>query len=247
MDRLLYLGMTAAKNTQLAQTTNANNLANVSTAGFRGDFQNVLSQQVEGPGMATRYNSVYQGETSDFSVGSIMATGRQLDVAIRGDKGWFVVTAPDGSEAYSRRGDFHITSDGMLLNGAGQPVMGDGGPVAIPEHESLMIGEDGTVSIVPLGQGAESLATVDRIRLVDAAPNQLQKGEDGLMRMRDGGVAPTSADIRISSGNLEASNVNSVDAMVTMISLARQFEMQVKTMSTAETVAETGSRLMRME
>jgi flagellar basal-body rod protein FlgF len=247
MDRLLYVGMTGAKNTQLAQTTNANNLANVSTAGFRGDFQNVLAKQVEGPGMATRFNSVYQGETSDFSVGSIMATGRQLDVAIRGDEGWFVVQAPDGSEAYSRRGDFHITSDGMLLNGAGQPVMGDGGPVAIPEHESLMIGEDGTVSIVPLGQGSESLSTVDRIRLVDAAPNQLQKGEDGLMRMRDGGTAPNSSAIRISSGNLEASNVNSVDAMVNMISLARQFEMQVKTMSTAETVAETGSRLMRME
>jgi flagellar basal-body rod protein FlgF len=110
-----------------------------------------------------------------------------------------------------------------------------------------MIGEDGTVSIVPLGQGSESLSTVDRIRLVDAAPNQLQKGEDGLMRMRNGGSAPTSSDIRISSGNLEASNVNSVDAMVNMISLARQFEMQVKAMSTAETVAETGSRLMRME
>jgi flagellar basal-body rod protein FlgF len=110
-----------------------------------------------------------------------------------------------------------------------------------------MIGEDGTVSIVPLGQGPESIATVDRIRLVDAAPAQLAKGEDGLMRMRDGGIAATSSEIRISAGSLESSNVNTVDAMVTMIALARQFEMQVKVMSAAESMAETGSRLLRLE
>ena len=118
---------------------------------------------------------------------------------------------------------------------------------AIPEHESLMIGEDGTVSIVPLGQGPESVATVDRIRLVDAAPADLEKGNDGLMRMRNGGVAETSSEIRISAGSLESSNVNTVDAMVTMIALARQFEMQVKVMSTADTMAESGSRLLRLE
>jgi flagellar basal-body rod protein FlgF len=111
----------------------------------------------------------------------------------------------------------------------------------------LMIGDDGTVSIVPLGQGPESVATVDRIRLIDAAPAELTKGEDGLMRMRNGGVAETSSEIRIIAGSLESSNVNTVDAMVTMIALARQFEMQVKVMSAADSVAETGSRMLRLE
>lgn len=247
MDKLLYIGMMGAKNTQQAQATNANNLANVSTAGFRGDFQNLLSRQVAGPGMETRFNPALEGQVSDFSTGAVTTTGRDLDVAIRGEKGWFAVQAADGSEAYSRRGDFKISADGILLNGAGQPVMGDGGPVAIPEHESLMIGEDGTVSIVPLGQGSESVATVDRIRLVDAAPTDLEKGRDGLMRMRNGGVAETSSEIRISAGSLESSNVNTVDAMVTMIALARQFEMQVKVMSAADSMAETGSKLLRLE
>lgn len=246
MDRLLFIGMTGAKQSQLAQTTNANNLANVNTAGFRGDFHSLVSAPVPGPGFETRANVIDSGQQSDFSHGAIMSTGRELDVAIRGE-GWFAVQSNDGSEAYSRRGDFHLTSDGMLVNGAGLAVMGDGGPVAVPEHESLMIGDDGTVSIVPLGQGPESLATVDRIRLVEIAPNELEKSNDGLMRMRNGGNAEVSANVRIGSGNLEASNVNSVDAMVNMISLSRHFEMQVKMMSTAETLDEAGGRLMRME
>ena len=246
MDRLVFIGMTGAKHTQQAQTTNANNLANISTAGFRGDFQSLVAKEVEGPGMQTRSNAVSTGTQTDFSAGATISTGRDLDVAIRGS-GWFAVQAGDGSEGYTRRGDFHITSDGMMLNGAGQPVMGDGGPVAVPEHSSLTIGDDGTVSIVPLGQGPESMVTVDRIRLVDADVDQLQKGEDGLLRMRDGSQAETSAEVRISAGNLESSNVNSVDAMVNMIALARQFEMQVKVMHTAETLDEAGGRLMRME
>lgn len=246
MDRLVFLGMTGAKHTQAAQTTNANNLANISTAGFRGDFHSLIAQQVEGPGLPSRVNAVSMGTTTDFSTGAIMSTGRDLDVAIRGE-GWFAVQAADGGEAYSRRGDFRLTSDGMLINGAGQPVLGDGGPVAIPDHQSLTIGDDGTVSIVPLGQGPESQVIVDRIRLVEVDSQQLVKGEDGLLRSKDGESAPASAAVRISAGNLESSNVNSVDAMVNMIALARQFEMQVKVMKTAETIDEAGSRLMRLE
>ncbi|GAB3375224.1 flagellar basal-body rod protein FlgF [Spongiibacter taiwanensis] len=246
MDRLVFLGMTGAKHTQMAQTNNANNLANVSTAGFRADFQSLMTQNIDGPGHATRANAVMAGTETDFTPGAVMSTGRDLDVAIRGS-GWFAVQAADGSEAYSRRGDFSLTSDGMLINGAGQPVMGDGGPVAIPDHQSLFIGDDGTVSIVPLGQGPESQVTVDRIRLVDADPAQLVKGEDGLIRLKDGGQAETSAAVRITAGSLESSNVNAVDAMVNMIALARQFEMQVKVMDTAKTIDETSARLMRLE
>ncbi|WP_374960789.1 flagellar basal body rod protein FlgF [Spongiibacter tropicus] len=246
MDRLLYLGMTAAKHTEMAQTANANNLANASTAGFRADFHALMSQPIEGPGQATRVNAVLDAKLSDFSEGSIMSTGRSLDVAIQGE-GWFVVQDAQGGEALSRRGDLHLTADGKLINGAGQPVMGDGGPLAVPEHDSLTIGSDGTVSVVPKGLGPESSIIVDRIRLVSADPAQLRKGEDGLIRTVDGATPPADADVRVRSGSLEGSNVNTVDAMVTMIELARRYEMQVKVMSTANTVSETGARLMRVE
>ena len=246
MDRLLYLGMTAAKHTEMAQASNANNLANASTAGFRADFHALMSKPVEGFGHQTRINSVVESRLSDFSEGTLMTTGRDLDVAIRG-QGWFVVQDAQGSEALSRRGDLHLTADGMLINGAGQPVMGDGGPLAVPEHDSLTIGSDGTVSVVPLGLGPESLVTVDRIRLVSAEPEQLRKGEDGLIRTLDGTTPAADASVRVLPGTLEGSNVNTVDAMVNMIELARRFEMQVKVMSTANTVSEAGARLMRME
>ncbi len=246
MDRLLYLGMTAAKHTEMAQASNANNLANASTAGFRADFYTLMSQQVEGAGQPTRVNAVTESRLSDFSEGAVMTTGRDLDVAIQGP-GWFVVNDAEGGEALSRRGDLQLTAEGRLINGAGQPVMGDGGPLAVPEHDSLTIGRDGTVSIVPLGLGPESAVVVDRIRLVSADSAQLRKGEDGLMRLRDGSRAEVDAAVRLSPGSLEGSNVNTVEAMVNMIELARRYEMQVKVMSTANTLSETSARLMRME
>ena len=246
MDRLLYIGSSGLSQIERAQASNANNLANANTAAFRGDFHRVMAQQIDGPGMPTRVNAMSAGTYSDMTVGPTTITGRDLDVAIQGE-GWFAVQANDGSEAYSRRGDFQLNSDGLLMNGAGQLVMGDGGPVAIPENESLSIGADGTVSIVPLGQGPESLVIVDRIRLVKADDAAMFKREDGLMGLREGEAAVDSADVRLSPKSLEGSNINTVDAMVSMIALARQFEMQVKVMSTADTLAESGSRLLRME
>lgn len=246
MDRLLYLGMTAAKHTELAQATNANNLANASTAGFRADFHALMSKPVEGAGLPTRINAVVESGLSDYSEGTLMTTGRDLDVAIRGP-GWFVVQDGQGGEALSRRGDLQLSADGLLTNGAGQAVMGDGGPLAVPEHSSLTIGSDGTVSVVPLGLGPESLVTVDRIRLVSADPAKLRKGEDGLIRTVDGSTPAADAGVKVLPGSLEGSNVNTVEAMVNMIELARRFEMQVKVMNTANTVSEAGARLMRME
>lgn len=246
MDRMLYVGMTGAKHVQLAQTANSNNLANVSTAGFRSDFHTLLPEQIDGPGYATRSNGVSGQQATNQQPGVIRDTGRQLDVAINGD-GWLAVQAQDGSEAYTRRGDFHITANGLLLNGAGQQVLGEGGPVALPEHQSVMIGNDGTISVVPLGQGPETQVVVDRLKIVNLDANQVEKGLDGLMRNRDGSPGVPTTESTLISGSLEASNVNSVEAMVNMISLSRQYEMQVKVMSTAKDIADTGVRLMRIE
>lgn len=246
MDKMLYLGMTGAKHLQLAQAANANNLANANTAGFRADFHSLFSHEVQGPGLHSRIAAVVGGESVNLNAGPIQSTGNPLDVAIQGD-GWFAVSTVDGGEAYSRRGDLRLSADGLLTNGAGQHIIGDGGLIAIPEHQSLSIGADGTVSIVPLGQSPDTLVVVDRIRLVSLDKAQLEKGEDGLLRQRNGNPGVVDADITLLNGALESSNVNAVDAMVNMISLSRAFEMQVKLMSTAGELADAGSRMMRLE
>lgn len=243
MDRMLYVSMSGAKQLMLAQAVNANNLANVNTAGFRADLMASMQQPVYGPGHESRIYSELARQDVDLAPGTIATTGRDLDIAVDGD-GYLVVQAPDGSEAYTRAGDLQLTSSGQLVTGAGYPVMGNGGPIAVPPFEKLDIGVDGTVAIRPVGQSASALAAVDRIRLVKPEPGQLTKNEYGLLVMRDGGVAPDDATVTLLSGSVETSNVNAVHAMANMIELARQYEMQVKMMKTADENATTSARLL---
>ena len=246
MDRFAYLAMTGAKHSMQAQQHTSHNLANVNTPGFRQDLDQLISQPVQGPGYASR---VYSSETSvghDFRPGTAMATGRDLDVMVS-DKGMIAVQAADGNEAYTRRGDLRVSSMGLLENGAGQPVMGENGPVAIPPADKIEIGTDGTISIVPTGQPPEAMAVLDRIKLVDPDLEQLAKGEDGLFRQTNGEVLPGDARIQLNSGVLEGSNVNSVEALVQLIDNARQFETHVKMLSLAEENDASSSRLLRMQ
>ena len=170
---------------------------------------------------------------------------RTLDVAVNGD-GWLAVQAVDGSEAYTRAGNLRVNINGQLLTGAGHPVMGESGPIVIPEFEKLEIGRDGTISVRPIGQQPSTLAEVGRIKLVAPEPTELVKGEDGLLRMRTGAAAAASTDVTLLGGALELSNVNSVEALVDMIGLARQFEMSVKIMQTAKEMDEKTAQLMSL-
>ncbi len=245
MDRMLYIAMTGAKQTMYAQSVNSNNLANASTTGFRADLNTYLSVPVAGAGYPSRVNTVTQAMETDFTPGSINSTGRELDMAVKGD-GWIAVQAKNGTEAYTRAGDLRIATGGLLTNGAGHPVIGNGGPIVIPPAEKLEIGVDGTISIRPVGQAASVLVTVDRIKLVNPDFDQLTKGADGLMRTKDG--LPATADINTTlvSAALETSNVNTIDALVKQIALARQFEVQVKAMSTVDENAQITTQMMRI-
>jgi len=156
-----------------------------------------------------------------------------------------VVQAPDGSEAYSRSGELNIDTSGMLRTGTGLPVLGNGGPIAIPPAESITIGIDGSITIRPLGSGAQELAQIDRIRLVNPENSNLVKGTDGLMRTRDGAIAVPDAQVRLESGFLEGSNVNAVEALTSIIGLSRQFELQVKLMHDAEENSAAVARLLQ--
>lgn len=233
MDRMLFLAMNGAKEIMSAQAINSNNLANATTTGFKADFHATLSEQVYGPGHASRVYASTTDAGVDFSQGPVVSTGRELDIAINGD-GWLAVQAADGTEAYTRAGDLKVDSIGRLTNGAGHIVVGNGGPISIPAHAKLEIGDDGTISIQPIGQPVNTLAVIDRIKFINPPNEDLQKGTDGLMHLQAGREAVEDGSVRVVSGSLEASNVSTVESLVTMISLARQYETQVKLMQNAE-------------
>lgn len=245
MDEMIYLAMTGAKQTEYAQAVNSNNLANVSTTGFRADLHAFGSLPVDGPGADSRVNAVAETYGTDFGQGSVVSTGRDLDIAVQG-RGFIAVQAPDGSEAYTRAGDLRIESGGLLATGAGHLVIGDGGPVAVPPNASLTIGADGTVSVQPLGQGPETMSIVDRIKLVDPDTKVLAKGSDGLLRLPEGEMADASADVKVTAGALEQSNVNIARTLVNMIELSRQYEMQINVIRTAKEDADVAAQMLRM-
>jgi flagellar basal-body rod protein FlgF len=244
MDRFLYIAMSGAKETLRAQTSNNHNLANASTTGFRANLDAFQSRAVAGSGHASRVYATDATVGWDQTQGALQATGRDLDVGIQGD-GWIAVQGSDGREAYTRAGDLRIDPNGMLMTGAGHYVMGDAGPLAVPPNTSVMIGADGTVSIVPIGSGPETTSMVGRIKLVNPPAATMARSEDGLFRTTDGADAPPDANVRVASGVLEASNVNVANAMVKMIELSRQFDLQVKAMRTAEENATSSAQLLR--
>jgi flagellar basal-body rod protein FlgF len=243
MDRLLYVAMSGAKETLRAQATNNHNLANASTTGFRADLAAFQARAVEGAGHESRVYATSASTGFDAQSGSLLQTGRELDVAVRGD-GYIAVQGRDGREGYTRAGDLRIEPDGTLRTGTGLQVMGDGGPISVPPAASVLIGSDGGISIVPLGQGPETRAIVGRIKLVKPETAQLERSADGLFRQRDGADAVADAGVSLASGALESSNVNVADAMVNMIELARRFDLQVKTMRAAEEGGAASSKLL---
>ena len=244
MDRMLYVAMSGAKETLHAQTATSNNLANASTTGFLADLQQFRSMPGFGEGQPTRVYAMSERPATDFKHGSVQMTGRDLDVAIAGD-GWFAVQGNDGSEAYTRRGDLQIDANGLITTGNGLPLLGDGGPIAIPPADKITIGADGTISIVPQGGDPTQLAVVDRIKMVAPQYDQMEKGLDGLMRLKAGGVAEADAAQRLIQGALAISNVNTVKEMTNMIELQRKFEMQVKMMKAADEMASSTAQLLR--
>lgn len=247
MDRLLYIAMSGAKQIMQAQAVNSNNLANASTTGFRADMVAAQERPVEGPGYKTRVYSESVLSGVDFTQGAIITTGNGLDVAIRGE-GWIAVQSKDGTEAYTRAGDLHMNANGQLLTGSGNPVLGNGGPIAIPPFDKLEIAGDGTISILPAGQEASALAVLDRIKLVNPEQDQLEKNSEGLVKMKGEDAQTVTADssVTLVSGALESSNVNSIASMVSMIEYSRQYEMQIKMMKEADDNASSSMTVMRL-
>ena len=245
MDRLIYTAMSGATQTLLKQASVTHNLANLNTPGFRASIDAFRAVPLRGEGLPTRTFVVDSTPGTDFTPGVMQQTGRVLDVALDG-RGWIAVQDANGNEAYTRNGSLQIQPNGILQTRNGLTVQGDAGPLTIPPDTEITIAKDGTISTVQSDSQKASVAVVGRIKLTNPPEDQLVRGEDGLFRMRDGNPAEADAAVTVASGSLETSNVNAVDAMVSMIALARQFDTQMKLLQKADENAGHASSVLNL-
>ncbi len=245
MDRLIYTAMSGAKQVLEKQATNTNNMVNANTTGFREQIDGFRAVPVSGKGLATRVQVEDETVTANYMQGSIRQTGRSLDVAIEGS-GWIAVQDADGKEAYTRAGSLKINQNGILQTQNGQIVLGDSGPIIIPFDTALMIGKDGTVSQLPPGSIPATMEMIGRIKLVNPAQDSLVRAEDGLFRSNAAATAPVDQNVTLIGSSLEESNVNLLETMVNMITLGRQFDMQMDMIKKADENAAKASQIMNL-
>lgn len=246
MEPILYNAITGGRSDFKRQELIANNLANINTPGFKADLyqaQTMYMNNEHGENTMNGQSYIVQGQNGvDTTPGEIITTGRDLDIAIDGD-GWMAVKDSQGREAYTRGGSLRLDPNGQLITSSGKPVLGDGGPISIPPAQSIEIGTDGTISIVPVGGDVKSLAILDRIKLVTLDKNNLIKNEEGLIQLKQGGTAQSDGTVKIINGAIEGSNVKAIDQMVAMISSGREFDSQMKILSTVD---ENGQKLAQL-
>ncbi|TAL59730.1 MAG: flagellar basal-body rod protein FlgF [Legionella sp.] len=235
MDPILYSAISGGGNDFKRQEISANNLANINTPGFKADLYSAQNMQMDNGAKSLNGNSYSKQQANgiDLSQGSIMTTGRDLDVAIDGN-GWIAVKDSHGKEAYTRGGSLHIDANGQLVTASGRVIIGDGGPISIPPSRSIEIGNDGTISVLPLEGDMTALAVLDRIKLVELDKANVYKTDEGLMQVKEGNAKPAASTVKVVNGALEASNVNAITQMVGMISSGREFEAQMKILSSVD-------------
>ena len=239
MDRMIYLSMAGAKAAMQRQDVLSHNLANVSTNGFRAELQAFRAVPVRGDGATTRAYALETTIGYSDAPGVMNATGRNLDVAMQGNA-WLAVQALDGAEAYTRAGALDVNAEGLLVLRNGLQVLGDGGPIQVPQDTEISIGGDGTVSAKDRNGRTTSLG---KLKLV-TPETKLERGEDGLFRAEGGDPLDADANARVQDGALEGSNVSAIETMVSMIAAARQFEAQMKMVQTAEQDERAASQLL---
>ena len=247
MDKALYVAMTGASASLQAQTTVSHNLANSDTPGFKAALANTEAFAVRGPGYASRIDAMHVDAGFNRRVGAQHFTGNALDLSLQPGN-WLAVQARDGTEGYTRAGALTVTPNGQLVTPSGNPVLDENNnPVAVPPHQAIEVGHDGTVSIIPLGEGPQTMAMVARLKVVQAPDERLERGLDGLFRNTDPQQPFVPATGKaMDSGMLEASNVDAAGALVQMIQLQRQYEMQVKVIKNGDENARAANSLLRL-
>lgn len=250
MDHAIYTAMGAASQTLYQQAVTANNLANVNTPGFRAQLSAMRAVPVTGLSQPTRTLVVASTPGSDMSPGKFDYTARPLDVAIQQD-GWLVVQRDDGTEAYTRNGNIQVDTEGNLTV-LGYPLMGETGPLTVPENAQVTIAADGTISVLNPGDPQNTVAPVGKIKLVKAEAGDVIRGEDGLFQLTPqaiqvrGAVLEVDPSVHLFSGVLEGSNVNPITAMTDLINNSRRFEMQMKVISSVNDNEQRANQLLSL-
>jgi flagellar basal-body rod protein FlgF len=245
VDKLIFTAMTGANAAAHRQAVLSNNLANVSTNGFRAELSTYRAVPVRGDGSTTRVMALEATPGFLDIPGSPQRTGRAMDAMTTGNS-WFGVQGLDGTEAYTRNGSFEVASDGTLKTNNGLTVLSDGGsPITVPAGAEVTLGSDGTLSAKV---GKQPSTGIGRLKLATpAADDPLKRGEDGLFRTTSGDPMPNDAAARLQLGVIEGSNVNAIETMVGMIQTARQFEAQTRLMQTAEADDRSAAQLLSMQ
>jgi flagellar basal-body rod protein FlgF len=246
MDRLIYSAVSGMNASMVRQRMIASNMANAQTIGFKAERLDARPVTVDGESMEVRAMNRSEVRGASMRQGTISQTGRELDIALEGGA-LLALQADDGTEAYTRRGDLSITAAGVLQNGDGLPVMGENGPVTVPAGSLVSIAPDGGVMVSDPAQPGEPAQRVGRLKLASHVGSTIEKGLDGLFRVKDGGVLPNDADARVIPGALEQSNVVPSQVLVDMIEAQRLFEIRTNVVSTARDLDEGSARLMRLD
>jgi flagellar basal-body rod protein FlgF len=245
MDRLIYTSLSAMRGSMARQTATANNLANAQTTGFRAEVAEAQAAWLHGGPTPARSMADEQVIAADMTAGTVISTGRDLDVAI-GGTALLAVQASNGDEAYTRRGDLQVSEAGLLTTGDGLPVLGSGGPIIIPPADSISIDSDGRIQIVPAGGDPAQRQPVDQLKLASPDGFETVKGTDGLFRVRNGGVLPSDPGARVTVGSLEGSNVSATSALIDMIEASKHWDHQLKLITSARDMDTATADLMRL-
>jgi flagellar basal-body rod protein FlgF len=245
MDRIIYTSMTGANAAEHRQAVLANNLANVSTNGFRAELSTYRAVPVRGDGATTRVMAAEATPGFLDLPGAPQHTGRAMDAMTKGNA-WFAVQGLDGTEAYTRNGSFDVSPQGQVVTTNGLVVLNDGGaPIAVPQGSEVTIGLDGTLTAKT---GAQPPQNIGRIKLATpTSEDPLKRGVDGLFRTTSGDPMPNDATARVQVGMVEGSNVNAIETMVAMIQAGRQFDHQTRLMQTAEADDRAAAQLLSMQ
>lgn len=251
MDRLVYSLYSAINAKAVERQVLVNELANVSTTGFKRSFDVALrSLKVEGDGFDTRYQtSAISRDVVDLQPGPMIVTGKPLDIAMGGTTVMGVQSA-GGQLAFTRRGDLKVNAQGALENGLGNLVQGQGGPIIVPPGFRVVINADGTVYASDPAQPPNAQpALIGQLLLRDASQVSLQRREDGLYTPVG---QPMGSDFAsgpqlpsVTANALEGSNVNAVSAMTRMLDHERSFESQIRAIKEAKSLDESGASLMK--
>jgi flagellar basal-body rod protein FlgF len=253
MDRLAFNASAAIAESRTAQHMVNNELANVSTPGFKRSFESAMvSVTAVGAGFSSRIQpKSLNVDTIIMTAGiALIATGNDLDIAMN-DKAVLGVTGKDGTVAYTRRGDLRVSAKGILETGNGHAVLGQGGsPISIPPGFKAVINTDGAIyADNPTNVGVAKPVLIDRLMLRDAEGIKLSRRTDGLFGVEgkpNGAEIPSSkALLTVNPKCLEGSNVNALSVMVRLMDLSRSFEQNVNVIKQSKDADESGATMMR--